>query len=77
MNRIPFLHTNSSNITFLAAENCTSKITDNIIKDLNTSNIMYKARGFNIDVFHRYNKFNLNVLRDHTRPESLNICEKG
>ena len=37
---------------------------------------MYKSIGFNIDVFHRYNKFNLNSLIDHTRPASLNICEK-
>ena len=63
MNGMPFLHTKSSNITFLTAENCTSKSADNIIKELNTFNSMYKARCFNIDVFHGDNRFNLNTLR--------------
>ena len=38
---------------------------------------MYKAIGFNIDVYNRDNKFNLNSFRDHIRPESFNIFEKG
>ena len=38
---------------------------------------MYKTRGFNIDAYHEYKEFTINDLRDHTRPASLNICEKG
>ena len=38
---------------------------------------MYKARGFNIDIFHEDNKFNLNALIEHIRPAGLNICAKG
>ena len=63
MNGMPFLHTKSSYITLITVENFTSKIADNIIKELNTVNIMYKARGFNIDVFRGDKKFNLNALR--------------
>ena len=77
MNEITFLHTKSSKITFLTAENCNSKSADNIIKKLNSVNSMYNTRGFSIDILHRNNKFNLNALREHIRPESLNICEKG
>ena len=38
---------------------------------------MYKARGFNIDVFHGDKDFNLNALKEHIRSASLNICAKG
>ena len=34
---------------------------------------MYKSRGFNVNVYHRENEFNINDLREHIRPESLNI----
>ena len=37
---------------------------------------MYKSRGFNIYVFHGYNKFNLNFLREHIRSASLKIFPK-
>ena len=37
---------------------------------------MYKSRGLNIDVYHKYNEFNINDLREHIRPASLNICTK-
>ena len=38
---------------------------------------MYKARGFNINVIHRYNTFNINYLIDHIRTVILNLCAKG
>ena len=37
---------------------------------------MYKPRGFNIDLYHRDNKFNMNDLRYHIRQSILNICTK-
>ena len=37
---------------------------------------MYKSIGFNIDVYHINNSFNINSLRDHIRPASLNIFSK-
>ena len=37
---------------------------------------MYKARGFNINIYHRDIKFSINSLRQHIRQESLIICEK-
>ena len=43
--KIPFLHTNSSKVTFFAAEIFISKIVDTIIKQLKTVNIMYKEIG--------------------------------
>ena len=77
MNGMTFPHKKSSRINFLTVDNCTSKSAYNAIKELNTVNNMYNVRGFNIDVLHRDNKFNLNALREHIRPESLNICAKG
>ena len=76
MNRMPFLHTKSSNITFFKAEYCISNSADNIVKELKTVNNMYKKKGLNIYIFHRYNYFNLNDFRTHIRPASLNIFEK-
>ena len=38
---------------------------------------MHKSIGFNINVYHRDNKFNINDLREHIRPSSLNLFEKG
>ena len=73
---MPFLHTKSSKITFLTAENCISNIAVNIIKELQTVTNMYKARGFNIAVYNRNNKFNINAWKEHIRPENLNICAK-
>ena len=49
---------------------------DNIIKQLNTVNKMYKERGFNIDVIHGDNKLNLNYFREHIRTENLSIYAK-
>ena len=37
---------------------------------------MYNTRGFKIDMFHIDNKFNLDLLREDMRPESLNIYAK-
>ena len=76
MNGIPFLHTKSSDITFLASDNCISNRAENIIKELHTVTNMYKEIGFNINVYHRYNKFKINSIRDQIRPASLNICAK-
>ena len=76
-NRMTFLHKNPYKMTFLEAANCTSKSSDNTIKELNTVDSMQKTRGFNMYAFHVDNKFNLNDLREHIRPESLNNCEKG
>ena len=36
---------------------------------------MYKAIGFNLDMFHIDNKFTLNDLREHIRTFSLSICK--
>ena len=77
MNGMHFLHKNSSKIDFLTAEIFTSKSAENTIKKFITVKNMYRARGFNIDFFHGDNEFNLNGLREHIRPESLNICEEG
>ena len=63
MNRMTLLHTKSSNITLLTAENCISKSTDKIIKELNTVNSMYNEKVFIIEAFHGDNEFNLNALR--------------
>ena len=38
---------------------------------------MYTARGFNISVYHGDNYFDINHLREHIRPASLNICAQG
>ena len=76
MNIITFLNKNSSRITFHRPEKFTSKSADNIIKEINTVNNMYKSRGFSIYIFHRENQFNLNFLINHIRPESLNIYAK-
>ena len=62
MNGIPLFHKNSSKMTFLTSENCTSKSAGNIIKELNTVNIIYNARGFNVEFFHGGNELNLNAL---------------
>ena len=48
-----------------------------MIKELKTGNSMYKARGFNMEGFHRDNEFKLNYLREHIRPKNFNICAKG
>ena len=74
---MPFLHKNSSNINFLAAENCTSNGAENIIKEIHTVTNIYKASGLNMDVYHEDNEFNINPFREHIRPEILNICAKG
>ena len=57
--RIPFLHTKSSNITFLTSENCTSRSTYMIIQELHTVTNLYKAIFININVYHGYNEFNI------------------
>ena len=63
MNGMTLLHTKSSKITFLTLEDCISKSTEKIIKELNTVNSMYKERVFIIEAFHGDNEFNLNALR--------------
>ena len=55
MNGMPFLHKNSSNINFLAAENFTSNGAENIIKEIHTVTNMYKLREFNKNLYHRDN----------------------
>ena len=77
MNGMSFLHIKPPRTTFLTEENCNSKIAGNIIKEFNTVNSMYKARGFNRSVIHGVNELNLNTLREHIRPASSNICTKG
>ena len=77
MNGMPFLHTKSSKITFLAAETFISKSAYKIVNELNIVNNMYMAGGFNVDFFHGDNEFNLNAVREHIRPASLNIFAKG
>ena len=77
MNGMPFLHTKSSKINFLPTENYTARSTDDIIKGIYAVTNIYKARGFNIDVYHGDNELNINTLRQHIRPESLNICAQG
>ena len=52
MNGMHFSHTKSYNITFLTSEDCISKSREENIKELNTVTNMYKARGFNIYLFH-------------------------
>ena len=74
---MPFLYTKSSTITFLTSENCISKSAENIIKELHTVTNMCKEIGFNLDIYNRSNKFNINSLRENIRPSSLNICTKG
>ena len=77
MNGITFLHTKSSYTAFLTAEKYTSKRTYNIIKKIHTLMNTYKARGFNINVYHRDNELNINSLREHIMPKVLNIFKKG
>ena len=38
---------------------------------------MYKSRGFNINVYHGDNEFNINYLGENTRPSNLNIYAQG
>ena len=38
---------------------------------------MYTARGFNIKAYHGDNGFDINALREHTRPVNLNIWARG
>ena len=76
-NGMPFLHTKSSNINFLEGENFISGSADKIIQELHTVTNMYKVRGFNINICHGDNKFNINALRDHIRSASLNIFAQG
>ena len=77
MSGIPFLHKNSSMITFLTVDIFFSKSAENINKELNAVNSMDKARGSRIDISHGDNKFNRNALRDHIMTASLNIYEEG
>ena len=77
MNGIPFLYTKSLKITFLAAENCISSSTDNIIQELHIVTNMYKAGGLNMNVYHGDNELKINALKDNSRPESLKICSQG
>ena len=74
---MPLLHTKSSKITFLASENFISNSADSTIKEFNTVTIMYKERGLDIEILHGDNGFNVNYLREHIRPVSLNTCAKG
>ena len=76
MEGIPFLHKNSFKITFFTSGSVISKSSYKIIKELQTFTNIYKARGLNIDVYHVYNGFNINYLRGHIRPGSLNIYAK-
>ena len=77
MNRMPLLHTKSYNITFLESEHCISTSADKIIKELHTVTNMYRERGFNIDVYHGINEFNINDFKERIRPASLNIYAKN
>ena len=38
---------------------------------------MYTARGFNINVHHWSNKFNINSLWEHIRLASFDVCTRG
>ena len=65
MSEITFRHTKSSNITLITAENCPSRRSEKITKELHTVMNMYKERGFRINVYNKDNEFNTNALRDH------------
>ena len=43
---------------------------------MHTVTNMYKERGFNIDIYHGDNEFNINDLKECIRPASLNIYAK-
>ena len=77
MNGMTLLHTKSYKITFVTAEYCISRKADSIIQELHTVTNVYKARGFNTNVYHWYNKLNIYALRYHIMPSSWNICAKG
>ena len=77
MHEMPFLYINSSKITSLITENFILKSAYKMIKELHKITNMYKSRGFNIDVYHRDKKIDINDLREHISPASLDICEKG
>ena len=63
INGMPFLHTKSSKITLLAVETLSSRSADKIILELHTYSNMHTLRGFNINIYHRDNEFNINALR--------------
>ena len=68
--------TNLSNITFLTVKKFISKRAEKINKEINTVTNLYKASGFNMDVYLKDIEFNINALREHTMPEIFNICAK-
>ena len=68
--------TNFSNITFLTVKKIISKRAEKINKEINTVTNLYKASGFNMDVYLKDIEFNINALREHTMPEIFNICAK-
>ena len=72
-NEVPSLHTKSFKITFLTAEISSPRRAEKIIQELDTVANMYTAIGFNTIAYHRYNEFDINDLREHIRPASLNI----
>ena len=76
INEMPLLHTKKSKIIFLTEENLNSRSADKIIQELDTVDNIYTESGFNINIYHRDNEFDINDLREHIRPESLNICAR-
>jgi hypothetical protein len=76
VNGIPFLHTKSGKVNFITTQAVTSRSTAKIIEGLDEVCNIYNSRGFNIDVFHGDNEFNIKALKAHLEPATMHTCAK-
>ena len=67
MNGMRYLH-KIHTISPYAQQKSSSRSVDKTIQELHTVTNMYKSRGFNINVYHGENEFNVNALKEHIRP---------
>jgi len=67
---------NLTKIKFVIAEPFPSRTSRQIMKGLDKVRSLYEARGFNIDVYHGDNEFDINSVKEHVKPAKMHICAK-
>ena len=76
VNGIPFLHTKSGKVNFITTQAFTSRSTSSIIDGLDVVRNIYESRGFDIDIVHGDNEFNIKALKEHLEPTKMHTCAK-
>ena len=77
VNKMPFLHTKSSNINFLTIQHFGSRRANEIIQGLQTVIDLYSKRGFEVSTIHGDNEFNIGNLIAAVRPILMQIYARG